>query len=77
MRIRRWLLISNVVLWVIAGGSMGYAGYVRWIAIPRDQAIIQAIGHEKPCTQGMTLMPGESCRIEFAVPIPKPTRDDL
>lgn len=76
----RWFLfgLQMACLAIIAGGI---AAYIRLVTIPAQQAEISQIQPppDVPCTQDMTLLPGQSCYMQVIIPErrPRPTEDSL
>jgi hypothetical protein len=75
---RKWMLGTT---WVIIVASCGFAAYVQFVALPRLRAEVAsyvARPPDVPCTQGMTLLPGQTCYAMIVVPMrpPMPAKED-
>jgi hypothetical protein len=59
---RRWFTIANLAVTAL---GFGYTGYVRLIVLPRLRETPPTI----PCTEGMTLLPHQTCYIGIEVKV--------
>jgi hypothetical protein len=62
---------------VCIAASFGYTTYLRLVLIPAIKAQNIAAPPTIPCSQGMTLLPGQSCIMRIEIPVRKLDRDDL